>query len=175
MVCENPAFNFDFWNDPKNDSVVEVTCLMPNSISIPLTVSLSTSLHELKEVCHCDVYIIKMFYLNFYNMILQELWEEAVKYPLHGMLHDSSSYSISYVNAMAEREMLVDENKRLCDVRPFLAVLNIVERKEDKADNVLNAQISNLIGKGMYQLLFFYYMYAYCIICAIYFNTILIH
>lgn len=85
-----------------------------------------------------------------YNVILQELWEEAVKYPLHGMLHDSSSYSISYVNAMAQREMLVDENKRLCDVRPFLAVLNIVERQEDKADNVLNAQISNLIGKGMY-------------------------
>jgi len=50
---------------------------------------------------------------------------------------------------MAQREMLVDENKRLCDVRPFLAVLNIVERQEDKADNVLNAQISNLIGKGM--------------------------
>lgn len=71
------------------------------------------------------------------------------------MLHDSSSYSISYVNAMAQREMLVDENKRLCDVRPFLAVLNIVERQEDKADNVLNAQISNLIGKGM-SLLFFH-------------------
>jgi len=56
---------------------------------------------------------------------------------------------------MAQREMLVDENKRLCDVRPFLAVLNIVERQEDKADNVLNAQISNLIGKGM-SLLFFH-------------------
>jgi len=71
------------------------------------------------------------------------------------MLHDSSSYSISYVNAMAQREMLVDENKRLCDVRPFLAVLNIVERQEDKADNVLNAQISSLIGKGIYHSYFF--------------------
>jgi len=72
------------------------------------------------------------------------------------MLHDSSSYSISYVNAMAQREMLVDENKRLCDVRPFLAVLNIVERQEDKADNVLNAQISSLIGKGIYHYYFFH-------------------
>lgn len=44
--------------------------------------------------------------------------------------------------------MLVDENKRLCDIRPHLAVLNIVERK-DEADHVLNAKISNLIGKGM--------------------------
>lgn len=50
MVCKNPAFHFDFWNDINHDSVVEVTCLMPNSISIPLTVSTSTSLHELKEV-----------------------------------------------------------------------------------------------------------------------------
>lgn len=79
------------------------------------------------------------------------------------MLHDSSSYSISYVNAMAQREMLVDENKRLCDVRPFLAVLNIVERQEDKADNVLNAQISNLIGKGgccfFFSIVHFYIIY----------------
>lgn len=60
---------------------------------------------------------------------------------------------------MAQREMLVDENKRLCDVRPFLAVLNIVERQEDKADNVLNAQISNLIGKGMYWSLFTFAIY----------------
>lgn len=50
---------------------------------------------------------------------------------------------------MAQREMLVDENKRLCDVQPFSSVLNIVERKEDEADYVLNAQISNLIGKGI--------------------------
>lgn len=69
MVCENPAFHFDFWNDPSNDSVVEVTCLMPNSISIPLTVSLSTSLHELKEVCQRDDSII-FLHLTFYNMIL---------------------------------------------------------------------------------------------------------
>lgn len=77
------------------------------------------------------------------------------------MLHDSSSYSISYVNAMAQREMLLDENKRLCDVRPFLAVLNIVERQEDKADNVLNAQISSLIGKGTYPCIVFYLFIIY--------------
>lgn len=47
-----PSFDFDFWNQ-NNDSVVEVTCLMPNSVSIPLTVSKSTSLHELKEVSYC--------------------------------------------------------------------------------------------------------------------------
>lgn len=59
---------------------------------------------------------------------------------------------------MAQREMLIDENKRLCDVRPFIAVLNFVERQEDKADNVLNAQISNLIGKGIFNFRFVDYI-----------------
>lgn len=59
---------------------------------------------------------------------------------------------------MAQREMLIDENKRLCDVRPFIAVLNFVERQEDEADNVLNAQISNLIGKGIFNLPFVDYI-----------------
>lgn len=66
MVCENPAFNFDFWNEINHDSVVEVTCLMPNSISIPLTVSTSTSLHELKEVCW-SIYLFKYFLFNCHN------------------------------------------------------------------------------------------------------------
>lgn len=50
---------------------------------------------------------------------------------------------------MAETEELLDENRRLCDVRPFAAVLKIIERKGDKAENSLNVQISHLIGKGM--------------------------
>lgn len=51
MGIENPVFNFDFWNQINHDSVVEVTCLLPNSISILLTVPVCTSFHELKEVC----------------------------------------------------------------------------------------------------------------------------
>lgn len=82
----------------------------------------------------------------------QELWEEASKYPLHGILHDPNSYSLTFINSMTQHEMVVDENKRLCDVRPFLAILKIVERKEDEAENVLNAQISKLIGKSMFYL-----------------------
>lgn len=79
----------------------------------------------------------------------QDLWEEASKFPLHGMLHDASSYVFSCVNDMSEPEELVDENKRLCDVRPFLAVLKVIERMgDDKAEKTLNVQISRLIGKG---------------------------
>lgn len=49
---------------------------------------------------------------------------------------------------MFESEELLDENKRLCDVRPFAAVLKIIERIGDKAEKTLNVLISHLIGKG---------------------------
>lgn len=79
---------------------------------------------------------------------MQDLWEEASKFPLHGTLHDSSSYIFSCINSMAETEELLDENKRLCDVQPFVSVLKVIERMGDKADKTLNVQISRLIGKG---------------------------
>lgn len=49
---------------------------------------------------------------------------------------------------MAEHEEIHDENKRICDVKPFYRILKIVERQGDKADKILNGQISHLIGKG---------------------------
>lgn len=95
------------------------------------------------------VFIFKCVYLK--GSHLQDLWEEATKFPLHGMLHDCNSYIFSCTNSMAETEELLDENRRLCDVKPFAAVLKIVERKGDKAENSLNVQISHLIGKGVYK------------------------
>lgn len=66
------------------------------------------------------------------------------------MLHDVSLYRFSFVNHMSEQEELnVDEEyKRLCDVRPFLAVLRIIETGHNKAEKTLNVRISRLIGKG---------------------------
>lgn len=84
--------------------------------------------------------------VNF--LFIQDLWEEAAKYPLHGMLHDSSSYVFSCINSMAENEELEDENRRICDVRPFCSVLRLIERKGNKAEKSLNNQISHLLGKG---------------------------
>lgn len=78
---------------------------------------------------------------------LQDLWEEAPNYPLHGKLHDISHYIFSYVNSMAEREQLEDESKRLCDVRPLGATLIITERSGKKADDSINISIGHLIGK----------------------------
>lgn len=94
---------------------------------------------------------INVQYLNILNIFFfQDLWEEASKFPLHGTLHDASSYVFSCINSMAESEELLDENRRLCDVKPFVAVFKLIERKGDKAERMLDIQISHLIGKGKF-------------------------
>lgn len=102
---------------------------MPNGILIPLQVNRELNLSELKE----------------------DLWDEAQKYPLYGTLRDGQYYVFMCINQNAEQEELVDENRRLCDVRPFQSVLKVVERKGDKAEKLLNAQIGVLIGKGVHE------------------------
>lgn len=49
---------------------------------------------------------------------------------------------------MAEAEELRDENRRLCDIRPFCSVLKVIEKEGEKGDKILDIQISHLIGKG---------------------------
>ena len=101
---------------------------MPNSIIIPLDVMANALLSELKE----------------------ELWEEVRKYPLQGLLKEQSSYNLMCINCMAERETLIDESRRLCDVKPFQNLLKVVEREGDKAEETLNTKIGQLIGKGLH-------------------------
>ena len=84
-------------------------------------------------------------------MFLKDLWEEASKYPLHGTLRDASSYVFSCINSNAEAEELRDENRRLCDIRPFCSVLKLIEREGVKGDRNLDSQIGVLIGKGLHE------------------------
>lgn len=64
-----------------------------------------------------------------------------------------SVYIFMYVNSTAELEEICDETRRLCDVRPAGAVLKISECIGNKADQHLNVQIGQLIGKRI--ILFF--------------------
>ena len=81
--------------------------------------------------------------------VKEELWEEARKYPLKGLLKEQSSYNFMCVNSMAEKEELIDETQRLCDVKPFCSLLKVVEREGDKAEQTLNIRIGQLIGKAL--------------------------
>lgn len=119
--------SFDFWSKPALYKVV-LTCMMPNSIIIPLSVSNDAVISDIKD----------------------ELWEEARKFPLQGLLKEQSSYNFVCVNSMAEREELIDETRRLCDVKPYFNILKIVERVGDKAEDTLNHKIGQLIGKALH-------------------------
>nr|CAH0099295.1 unnamed protein product [Daphnia galeata] len=125
----SPASPYNIWeNNPPQDAKILISCLMPNSIIIPLDVMANALLSELKE----------------------ELWEEVRKYPLQGLLKEQSSYNLMCINCMAERETLIDESRRLCDVKPFQNLLKVVEREGDKAEETLNTKIGQLIGKGLH-------------------------
>ncbi|XP_028178666.1 phosphatidylinositol 4,5-bisphosphate 3-kinase catalytic subunit delta isoform [Ostrinia furnacalis] len=120
-------YTWDYWTSSPSDSV-DLTCLLPNSIYIPLRVSWDATLHDVKE----------------------DLWDRAGSYPLFGMLHEMSGYVFQFVNSLAAPEEVDDENKRLRDIKPVCGVLMIIERSvKVPGEHLLNTQISHLIGKGL--------------------------
>uniref|UniRef100_A0ABD2XJG3 phosphatidylinositol 3-kinase n=1 Tax=Trichogramma kaykai TaxID=54128 RepID=A0ABD2XJG3_9HYME len=127
MVHIPREYTYNFWANPSE--VVNLTCMMPNGVCIPLDANRDQILSEIKE----------------------DLWEESSKYPLHGLLKDSASYLFVCVNSNAESEELRDESRRLCDVKPFCSILKLVEKEDAKADRNLDSQIGLLIGKGLHE------------------------
>ncbi|CAG2166030.1 unnamed protein product, partial [Oppiella nova] len=121
------APNYDVWSTV--EPTIDVDVLMPNGTLITVNVMKEITFSEIKE-------------------ILFE--EECQKEPLFGALHDKQTYVFTYVNmSTSGQQELDDEDVRLCDVCPFLAILRLVERKGDKAALQLDAQIGLLIGKSL--------------------------
>ncbi|CAH3890997.1 unnamed protein product [Pieris brassicae] len=119
--------SWDYWTSTPSD-YVDLTCLMPNSIYLPVSVSWDATLQDVKE----------------------EIWDLAGKMPLFGMLREMSGYVFQFINSLAVPEEVDDENKRVRDIRPVFGVLMIIERSIDKpGETLLNTQISRLIGKGL--------------------------
>uniref|UniRef100_A0A8D3BM23 phosphatidylinositol-4,5-bisphosphate 3-kinase n=1 Tax=Scophthalmus maximus TaxID=52904 RepID=A0A8D3BM23_SCOMX len=66
-------------------------------------------------------------------------------------LGDPDAYVFTCINQTAEREELEEESRRINDVRPFMCVLRLVAREGDRAEKLINTQISLLIGKGLHE------------------------
>lgn len=166
MVHIPSTYTYNYWAKTPTE-VVELTCLMPNGVLIPLETNRNATLTEIKEVRNSckwifffftpslkllidDLTFVLFFIFHSFTIlfVFQDLWDEASKYPLHGTLRDANSYVFSCINSMAEAEELRDENRRLCDIRPFCSVLKVIEREGEKGDKILDNQISHLIGKG---------------------------
>lgn len=102
---------------------------MPTGIYLTLSVSCNASLGTIKQV----------------------LWRHAQHEPLFHMLSDPESYVFTCINQTAEQQELEDEQRRLCDIQPFLPVLRLVAREGDRVKKLINSQISLLIGKGLHE------------------------
>lgn len=124
----SPASNYDFWANPPLGVRIPINFLMPNGVLIILEVHSDAILSEVKG----------------------DLWEETRKFPLKELLKDQSFYNFMCINSMAEKEELIDETRRVCDVKPFGSMLKVVERVGDKVEHALNIKIGQLIGKALH-------------------------
>ncbi|XP_012889464.1 PREDICTED: phosphatidylinositol 4,5-bisphosphate 3-kinase catalytic subunit delta isoform isoform X3 [Dipodomys ordii] len=118
----------EFWTKEENQSVV-VDFLLPTGVYLNFPVSRNANLSTIKQV----------------------LWHHAQYEPFFHMLSDPEAYVFTCVNQTAEQQELEDEQRRLCDVQPFLPVLRLVAREGDRVKKLINSQISLLIGKGLHE------------------------
>ena len=94
----------------------------------------------------------------------QELWKVARTFPLFNQLLDINFYIFQCINQSAEPEELLDEKRRLCDVKPFSPDLRLIRKSGDVEDKVLNSKIGLLIHKSK--------CYSYCMSLGRYSFTI---
>ncbi|XP_042199582.1 phosphatidylinositol 4,5-bisphosphate 3-kinase catalytic subunit delta isoform isoform X2 [Callorhinchus milii] len=121
-------YHQDLWSEDENPDV-EVEFLLPTGIYLNFYVPRSSTISYIKKL----------------------LWQQAQQQPLFHTLNEPDAYVFTCINHTAEREELEDERRRLCDVRPFLPVLKLVAREGDRAEKLINSQISLLIGKGLHE------------------------
>lgn len=71
--------------------------------------------------------------------------------PLFNLLLDLNFYIFQCINYSAEQEVLLDEKRRLCDIKPFWSTLRVIRKAGDVEDRVLNSQIGQCIGKSLHE------------------------
>ncbi|XP_069039831.1 phosphatidylinositol 4,5-bisphosphate 3-kinase catalytic subunit delta isoform isoform X1 [Lepisosteus oculatus] len=118
----------DFWEEAESPEI-RVDFLLPTGVYLNFSVPRSATIANIKK----------------------SVWKRARTEPLFTTLNDPDAYVFTCINHTAEREDLEDEQRRLCDVRPFLPVLRLVAREGDRVEKLVNTQISLLIGKGLHE------------------------
>ncbi|KAJ8021905.1 Phosphatidylinositol 4,5-bisphosphate 3-kinase catalytic subunit beta isoform [Holothuria leucospilota] len=119
----------DFWHQKELVQTVELLCLLPNGIIVPLRCDRESTLSTIKR----------------------ELWEVASKFPVYNQLLDLNFYNFLCVLEGGEREELLEERKRISDIKPFCNTLTVVRKAGDAEEKVLNSRIGLLIGKSLHE------------------------
>ncbi|XP_055904205.1 phosphatidylinositol 4,5-bisphosphate 3-kinase catalytic subunit beta isoform [Eupeodes corollae] len=121
----SPNFSMDCWlNDPPD--LVHVTCLLPNGVFLIQEVCATATIREIK----------------------MELLAAAKSYPLYEMLKEHSMYALRGITKFNTVENFKDSG-RLCDIQPYLCLLELAESTEYSSDQELCNLISYMIGKSV--------------------------
>ncbi|CAG5126160.1 unnamed protein product, partial [Candidula unifasciata] len=119
-----PPSSGELWEHHLMPQQVEVDCLLPTGVLVPLICTRDSTLETIKK----------------------DLWHEAKKYPLFHKLMEPGSYIFLSITQDAMREEFYDETRRLCDLRLFQPILKVMEPEGNKHEKMLNYEIGMLIG-----------------------------
>ncbi|KAI8795508.1 phosphatidylinositol 4 5-bisphosphate 3-kinase catalytic subunit alpha isoform-like isoform X2 [Biomphalaria glabrata] len=119
-----PPTSGELWEHHLMPQQVDVDCLLPTGVIVPLLCSRDSTLETIKK----------------------DLWLEARKYPLFHKLMESESYIFLGITQDAMKEEFYDETRRLCDLRLFQPILKVMEPKGNRQEKMLNYEIGMLIG-----------------------------
>lgn len=114
-----PPSSGELWGHHLMPTQIDVDCLLPTGIILPLRCNRDATLETIKV----------------------QLWHEAKKYPLFQKLKDPASYIFVSITQDAEHEEFYDETRRLCDLRLFQPILRVLEPKGNREEKMLNYEI----------------------------------
>ncbi|KAK3090339.1 hypothetical protein FSP39_011033 [Pinctada imbricata] len=119
-----PPSSGELWGHHLMPQQVLVDCLMPNGVIIQIYVNRDETLERIKS----------------------SLWDEAKSFPLYNKLLDPVAYIFVSITQDAEKEEFYDETRRLCDLRLFQPILQVVEPKGNRDEKIVNYEIGMTIG-----------------------------
>ncbi|XP_030370722.1 phosphatidylinositol 4,5-bisphosphate 3-kinase catalytic subunit delta isoform [Scaptodrosophila lebanonensis] len=125
-LCTPSKFSFSLWkNDPPD--IVDIICLMPNGLVLPLRMRSIATVREVKA----------------------EMVRSAKPRPLGYLIKDACDYVVSGISPFSI-EPYIDETKRLCEVQPYFCLLCLGERTDAStlsSDYELTKMVNTMIGK----------------------------
>lgn len=148
LNCDANCEIYNEWTSIYNQPEIEVIILIPNGLITTLTVTSETKLFEIKEVINFVILEGQFSVPLIVYSNCQEVFDLAGDLPMYGALYDRQGYIFTCVNFTTGEQEEIDETRTINDVKPFMKILRLLERKGNIASKQLNAQIGPLIGKG---------------------------
>ena len=95
---------------------------------------------------------------SFWELRLREKWHDFIHFkiavsehlPLKGCLNpDANVYSVSFISQEGKREEVLDEQKSLRELNPFMNILKFTLRRKNQAQHSFKIHVGQLIGMDL--------------------------